>query len=551
MKQKTKFASKLICLLFYFIFFKANQLNAQSFGVIDMRCDSNIAFTSLIQIPSGGFYAVGAFSTNYSLGDSTGASLYKLDSDMKIIWEKHYGGSKEDFFSGVKYYRNGKLLINGFTSSIDGDLINTNWPLGYRNYWVTIIDTNGNLLHSVTYGYGSSGGIEDIDFTKDGDVYIAGASVAKYGDFAGLNNQFLTYNVFVGRLDSQLNKKAFRVFQGSQGEEDVSMCVVNNNKIVLSITTGSYDSDFAVNSPVPSSWNVMFGIDSNLNTNWQKRYGCGIHIEVSMLFDSVTNTIYSLSTTQCKTDNCQDANYSYLNEYGNLYTWIKKMDTAGNLLWSRIYGGFNTNINKGPSVSPYNCLLSDGFLWVLNQATGTDSRELGSDSARLWLIKLDTATGKMISKQRFGNKDVDAIGIYNPLIKSSKDNYYFTPVIADNTFYYLNPLNCIVDTLPSDKVTYHVFKIIEWPDKLQEIDKTLDGVKIYPNPANTEIIIELENNDTENYLGIYTLEGKLLLNQKLQNKRNKINVYNLPTGNYLTIIQNKDKKITKTITIKK
>ncbi|MEZ5046488.1 MAG: T9SS type A sorting domain-containing protein [Chitinophagaceae bacterium] len=352
-------------------------------------------------------------------------------------------------------------------------------------------------------------------------------------------------------LDSaQLNKKTFRVFQGSQGEENISMSIVNNNNIILSITTSSHDSDFAINNPIPNSWNVMVGIDSNLQTKWQKRYGCGIHIELSMLYDSLSNSIYSFSTTNCKTDNCQDTNYSYLNDFGYVYTWIKKIDTAGNLLWSRIYGGFNTNINKKPSVSPYNGLFANGFLWVLNEASGTDNRELGTDSARFWLIKLDTATGKMMSKQRIGNKEVSTTS-FNPLIKSNSQNCFYFPFAARNEFYYINPLNyCIVDTLPS-KGTQHVFKIIEWPDKVQEIDKTLDGVKIYPNPANSELIIELQENDSENYLGIYTMDGKLLITQKLHYKSSKINVENLPSGNYISIIQNKNKKVSKTITIKK
>jgi hypothetical protein len=522
---------------------------AQSFATVDMRCDSTIGFSSLTQIPSGSFYAVGGENVApHNIVDSPNACLYKLDANMNIIWKNFYGGSKIDMLRGMKYYRNGKLLCWGYTTSSDGNLSNASWPLAnLESIWVCIMDTNGNYLHGVTYGYGSCCGEFEVDYTNDGTIYIAGTSVYNYGDFANTNNQFLVYNAFVAKLDSQLNKKVIRVFQGSKNDYGGKLKAISNNNIIISVQSKSDDGDFVVNTPTPSGVNVIINIDSNLSTKWIKRFGCPGNQAEEVLYDSLTRSIYCLNYTSCKTYDCQDTNYAYLNDYGNGYTWINKLDTNGNIKWSRIYGGFNTNISKAPAVGPYNAVLDNGFLYVLNNARGTDNRDLGTDSAELWIIKLDTATGKLLAKQRFGNKDVSSLGVYKPLVKAQGTNYYYCLLYARNTFYYLNSLNCIVDTLPSSKSTNHIFKLIEWPTGVSEVDKEIDGIKIYPNPADKEVVIEVSEQTTkQNYkLQIIDINGKIIFEKKSKALKNIVDVSQFANGVYTIKITQNNNQLTK------
>lgn len=52
--------------------------------------------------------------------------LVKISEDYELIWEKSYGGQKNDYPISMAIDYNHNLIFSGYSNSVDGDLINTN-----------------------------------------------------------------------------------------------------------------------------------------------------------------------------------------------------------------------------------------------------------------------------------------------------------------------------------------------------------------------------------------------------------------------------------------
>ncbi|PKB16525.1 sorbosone dehydrogenase family protein [Flavobacterium sp. 5] len=82
-----------------------------------------------------------------------------------------------------------------------------------------------------------------------------------------------------------------------------------------------------------------------------------------------------------------------------------------------------------------------------------------------------------------------------------------------------------------------IFKIID--NSLGLDTNPISQFKIYPNPTKSEVIIQKSSKNYPSEISIFDLSGKLLLQQKMENKiENSIKTNNLSQGYYLITIKN-------------
>ena len=142
----------------------------------------------VIAMPDGSFLIAATTSSNdgnatgnHGTGGYTDGLLIKIDASGNVIWNKCYGGSKNEELLDIEII-NDKIYVAGYANSTDGDI-----PSNQKNYdvWLLTIDQNGNKTSSKIYG----GSQNDVAYcmTKgtNGSLTLAGYTTSNDGDVSG------------------------------------------------------------------------------------------------------------------------------------------------------------------------------------------------------------------------------------------------------------------------------------------------------------------------------------------------------------------------------
>lgn len=157
------------------------------------------AASAIIQTKDSGYIVAGSASSNN--GDVTGYHggngdywIVKLTNTGTIVWQKCYGGTAQDQANSVQETFDGKIMVAGFASSADGDVVNAH---GGGDYWALKLDSSGNLLWQKPLG-GTGSEIGTAAFiTKDFGYIIAGSSSSiNDGDVTGHHGTSTYYDDF-------------------------------------------------------------------------------------------------------------------------------------------------------------------------------------------------------------------------------------------------------------------------------------------------------------------------------------------------------------------
>ncbi|NUM34078.1 MAG: hypothetical protein HUU50_06020 [Candidatus Brocadiae bacterium] len=91
--------------------------------------------------------------------------IVKLSADGQKIWEKNYGGPKNDHAVAIRSTEGGGFIVAGHTSSFGN---------GWINVWLLQIDKDGNKVWDKTIGESGSERPTCLQITKEGHFILAG-----------------------------------------------------------------------------------------------------------------------------------------------------------------------------------------------------------------------------------------------------------------------------------------------------------------------------------------------------------------------------------------
>ena len=115
--------------------------------------------------------------------------LLKIDStNGSILANRCFGGSQNDYGSSVRETNEGYFLV-GTTKSIDGDVTFNHGPAGTADLWLIKIDPDFRIIYQKTFGgsqddYGKRFGYQNTQASLRGG-YIAGTTESDDGDVTG------------------------------------------------------------------------------------------------------------------------------------------------------------------------------------------------------------------------------------------------------------------------------------------------------------------------------------------------------------------------------
>jgi hypothetical protein len=533
---------KLLTISILVAFFNTTQ--AQGLSANLLYCDTVNRLEDIVFNADGSYYACGyAWGKGINYDSSINGMVAKFSATHQLQWAKQIGGSKKDFLYYIKKLGNDRLIMAGITASNDGDITYA-YPNTSEDAWVIITDTNGNVLHGKTWGYGNGTDRPYINLTSDGKVFLVGSTAANYGDFAanGLSFEFMSY---VALADSQLNKKWVYMLQSGHETDPKGGALIRNDSLIFCVRT-IYDST-GIFTSIPSAGDTrtlhFFSIDTNQNIKkmFWKGDPTGFEGAENIELDSNKNIICNLGTnsTAGELHVATDipSNYNYQSGYNVLCG----IDLSGNILWKRNFGPFGPNVSNNVSYEFSRFLVNEQDIYLIYTLSGFDDGWLGSSIGGIdvWVARFDKL-GNFLGKMRLSDINTDE----TKFIKRAPNGKIILGLIS----YYSSNDNCF-STKPV--VTFKLYEITTWPNNNTDIINPTKRIQVYPNPADKEVIIEVsEQTIKQNYkLQILDINGKTVFEKKSKALKNAVDVSQFANGVYTIIITQNSNKFTEKLVI--
>lgn len=229
---------------------------------------------SIIATTDGGFAFVGTtFSNDGDVTGHHGSTtlpdvwVVKLDASGNIVWQKSFGGSFGDY-GGDILETSGGFIISAGTNSVDGDVSGNH---GGGDLWVFKIDNSGNTIWQRCYGGTKDEGASTINATSDGGFVLTCRTNSTDGD---VSNPPASYDAWVLKISATGVPVWDKCIGGNRGDYIGKVLINNDGSYFLAGYSGSNNLPGSFPNTGFSdvdAWVIL--LDAGGNTIWQKAFG--------------------------------------------------------------------------------------------------------------------------------------------------------------------------------------------------------------------------------------------------------------------------------------
>ncbi|MEA2054766.1 MAG: hypothetical protein U9O96_06665 [Candidatus Thermoplasmatota archaeon] len=343
----------------------------------------------VVQTNDGG-YIIAGYTGSYGAGDLD-SWIIKTDPNGNEIWNKSFGGKKEDVAYCVREVNDGGYVVTGYSRSFGN---------GREDVWLIKTDENGNEEWNKTFGGKEGEYALSVIQAKDGGYVIVG-NTESYG--AG------DKDIWLIKTDENGNEEWNKTFGGRATEFGNYVIQTRDGRYVVGGETESYGHGkldiwlIKTDENGNEEWNKTFGgssMDRGEDVIQTKDGGYAITGE-SRPHITVWDDVFLIKTSENGNMEWiksfegihQDLGYSIIqtndgyliggttHSYGasalaNFKAWLIKTDKGGNEQWNKTFG------KRGRESADCIIQASDGsYIFV----GGTDSYGAGKEDA--WLVK--------------------------------------------------------------------------------------------------------------------------------------------------------------------
>ncbi|NQT77711.1 MAG: T9SS type A sorting domain-containing protein [Bacteroidetes bacterium] len=467
-------------------------------------------------------YSAGTFSDTCWFGNTSIIAkglfdiyISKYDKSGNFIWAKDYGGKEYDRPLCIMH-NNGHLYTVGFFSDTISFEETTLIAKGECDIFITDHDTEGNL--NWVKQFGGAGSDQGYSITTDNDnfLYLSGI----FQNTVIFDNTSLTsngdYDIFLAKLDNEGN--VLWINQGGGAEADLGLSVTsdNFNNIYL---TGNFKDSAVFNDTVliSSGFQDIFIAKYNSSGDllWIRKAGGEWGALGSSIIADENEDIYLTGIF----GGTAFFNSDTIVSNGEFDIYIAKYNRIGELLWITGFGS--------SAMDRSYCIVGDNnsiyvTCYFQGDALIGDSLLLDSKSHILQL-----SNGGII-------QDIIEVGNYytNTCVIDNNNDIYATGSFMNTTIFGDTSLTstnmgtdifiCKIIYENSSHINYYTFE---------------SDIKIFPNPAHSEIMISGINGSIEE-VNIYNRLGQRIIHQR--GTSNKLDVSNLIPGMYVieVVIEN-------------
>lgn len=348
--------------------------------------------TSMLALSDG--ILIGLTSNSPTSGNKTvngfGDSDYwlvKLNFDGDIVWQKSFGGNKEDYLRDIIEVDDGFLLIGDSESDISGTKSSEN--NGTRDVWVVKTTTDGDMLWDKSIGGSESERIRSAQKSENKIYFVGPSSSNTSGDKSNDNINFFDLWLVCMNLEGEIiwdrtisTGESISLAEIAVSESDVFVGVTSSSQIenMREIPLKGDRDIWVANYSKDGDYIKQFNFGA---ANLENLGKLAVFQENKILVLSSSNSDISIDKTA--------------NGFGDFDYWVLLSDSDGNVIIDQTIGGLEMDLPREYALVG-DKLVIGGISYSAASGNKTTEKIGDASSFDTWIISLDTNTLEVIEQ---------------------------------------------------------------------------------------------------------------------------------------------------------
>jgi hypothetical protein len=319
----------------------------------------------------------------------------------RIQWQQTYGSIGVEQPHAVRQTTDGGFVIGGSSHSPFPGTGNRTAPeWGGRDFWIVRADAAGNNLWDRAYGSLGTEELTSLEQTTDGGFILAGTSSSLSPSGNKTANSYGETDIWLVRTDSGGNKLWDVSFGGIYGEYATSVRQTSDGGFVVAgySTSPVSGNKTSVNSGSADFW--VLRLNANGEKVWDRSFGGNLWDAAHVIRETPDGgfILGGLSNSDA-VGNKSSGNFG-LSDF-----WVVRLDSAGNKLWDRSFGGDSGEELRSLVQTPDGGFLLAGQSYSLPSGSKTSPRFGDYD---WWVIRVD-GNGTELWQRSYGGSDYEIL----------------------------------------------------------------------------------------------------------------------------------------------
>lgn len=302
--------------------------------------------------------------------------ILKIDNQGQVLWDKVYGGSKNEEAKDTLRTTDSGYIVTGWTNSSDGD-VSGNYS-SWKDVWIVKLDKYGNLAWTRSYG----GSLQDIAYQVipvPGGAYLAGGSSAsENGNVTKHYGSIWIEDYWLVKMDSV---NGALIWEKNLGGTDVDilydLALTFGGNYLLVGASQSVDKDVTGHHGPKNTFDIwVVKIDTSGNILWEKSLGGDGNDEALKIITAREGKILVAGNTTSK------KGFVPSNK-GKKDFLVGKVDQRGKRLWFGNYGG-----SKLDSLRSFQETRDGGLILAGTTESGDGDIDDNRGGKDIWVVKL-------------------------------------------------------------------------------------------------------------------------------------------------------------------
>jgi hypothetical protein len=516
---------------------------------------------------SGNIYTTGFFNGiedfnpgagifNLTSVGSNDIFVSKLDASGNFVWAKDIGGTSNEQGNSIVVNTSGVYITGGFQGIVDFDpgaaTFNLSATSSSYDIFILKLNTSGNLVWVKTIGDAGDDVAWSISVDKIGNISCTGRfqGAVDFNPGGGTFNLLSasgSEDIFILKLDSVGNFIFAKRIGGSLYDDSQTIVVDTfNNIYITGYFQGAADFDTGPGTYILNSAGNSdifdLKLDSSGNTLWANRMGATLDDWGTSIAVDLSGNVYTVGYYNDTVDFDPGPGFGYLFSFGGKNIFISKSDSLGNFVWAKNMGGGTVSDEGGWITSDFS-----GNIYITGAYTGTVDFDPGPGIVSLtciggtsvpdvFVLKLDPAANFVWVSSMGGGGEDQAYGI----AVDGSNNLYTTGVFQGGPSDY-DPGTAIFNLNANGLYDMFVSKLGQSIATSIAIENDMNNIIIYPNPSNGSFNLFISSVIKNGSVEVYNSLGELVLNEKIVNQQNSIELKDHMSGLYFVKVMSDGK----------